>query len=434
MRKKRVLVHGTADNLKKFFVDALSFDYKVVAILSESFEKISIVRGGKDLEVFPSQSISDIVLRFIDAIIITDATGARESVVRFFIKQGFPLRKIILWNDKDGWESFEFRHSDGTRLAFIGGLEFHINDKDDENFYNSIKNQLEVQHSRRNMEPEEYAKLVAANFERRRGKPLDFNNVQTFTEKLNWIKVFDATPLKSRLADKYAVRGWIADKIGSQYLIPLLGVWNDFDDINFDELPNQFVLKCNHSFNANIIVRDKDTFDKQKAREKINAWLSIDHAARAFELHYTRIQRRILAEKFMANGDESDLTDYKFWCFNGTPVLIQCETDRSTDLRFDYFDMDFNHTNIERSDHKLSDHPEKIPKPKNFELMKELATKLAEGFAHVRVDFYEIEGKVYFGEMTFTTGVALFSYKSAGTDEQLGGLLRLPKPYPVPHL
>ena len=433
MRKKRVLVHGTADSLKKFFADALSFDYEIVAILSESFEKISIVRGGKDLEVFPSQSLPKIVFRFVDAIIITDVTGAKESVVRFFIKQGFPLRKIILWNNRDGWESFEFQHPDGTRLAFIGGLEFHINDKDDENFYNGIKNQLKVQRVRRNMEPEEYPKLVATDFEQRRGKPLDFNNVQTFTEKLNWIKVFDATPLKSRLADKYAVRGWIADKIGSQYLIPLLGVWNDFDEINFNELPNQFVLKCNHSWNANIIVRDKNNFDKQKAREQINAWLNIDHAARSFELHYTRIQRRILAEKFMSNGDLPNLIDYRFWCFNGKPFICGFD-DGSIAQPTDFFDMNWKVTDIEKRDYPNSEHPEQIPPPKNFELMKNLAAKLAEGFAFVRVDFYEIEGKVYFSEMTFTPGAANFSYKSAGTDEQLGGLLKLPKKYPMPHL
>ena len=217
-------------------------------------------------------------------------------------------------------------------------------------------------------------------------------------------------------------------------MIPLLGVWDDFDDIDFDELPDQFVLKCNHGSAMNIIVRDKKSFDKQRAREKLNAWLAVDFADLLLELHYTRIKRKIIAEKFMANGDAPDLTDYKFWCFDGKPIVVQCETDRSTDLRFDYFDMDFKHTDIERSDHKLSDHPEKIRKPKKFKLMKKLAATLAEGFPFVRVDFYEIDGQVYFGEMTFTPGAGNFYYKSEGTDEYLGSLLTLPKITPPPQL
>lgn len=180
----------------------------------------------------------------------------------------------------------------------------------------------------------------------------------------------------------------------------------------------------------NIIVRDKKNFDVQNAREKINAWLAYNFAANSLELHYTRIDRKIIAEKFFANGDLPDLIDYKFWCFDGKPVTIQLQTDTTSILRIDHFDLNWNLTNIERSDHPNSDHPEKIPKPKNFELMKKLAATLAEGFAFVRVDFYEIEGKVYFGEMTFIPGAGNFSYKSRGTDEYLGELLKLPNATP----
>ena len=260
-------------------------------------------------------------------------------------------------------------------------------------------------------------------------------NPKTFTEKLHWLKIYNSTPLKSRLTDKYAVRSWIAEKIGDEYLIPLLGVWNDFDDINFDDLPNQFVLKCNHGSAMNIIVRDKNSFDVQKARERINAWLSWDYGMWAtLEIHYTRIDRKIIAEKFMANGDLPDLVDYKFWCFSGKPTYCKCMTGRSTDLKIDYFDMNWQHMNYEQNNHPNSDHPEKIPPPKNFELMKKLAATLAEGFSFVRVDFYEIEDKVYFGEMTFTPGAGNFYYKSEGTDEYLGELLKLPKPIFSPKL
>ena len=268
------------------------------------------------------------------------------------------------------------------------------------------------------------------------GKPLDFNNLQTFTEKMQWIKIFDATPIKSRLADKYLVRKWIAEKIGEEYLIPFFGVWDDFDDIDFDELPDQFVLKCNHGSGMNIIVRDKKSFDKQSAREKINAWLAIDYscAYATFELHYTRIKRKIIAEKFMVNGDLPDLIDYKFICCNGKIIYCQYLTDRSTELKLNYFDENWTPTTVERSDHPRSAHPEKIRRPKNFKLMKKLAAKLAKDFAFVRVDFYEIDGRVYFGEMTFTPGAGNFYYKSAGTDEYLGSLLTLPIISPPPQL
>ena len=249
---------------------------------------------------------------------------------------------------------------------------------------------------------------------------------------MQWLKIFDATPIKSRLADKFSVRSWVAEKIGDEYLIPLLGVYDDFDDIDFDALPDQFVLKCNHGSGMNVICRDKKSFDKRNAREKLNAWLAFDFAALLFELHYTRINRKIIAEKFMANGDLPDLIDYKFLCFNGEIIYCQYLTDRSSNLKLNYFDENWMPTKVERSDHPRSDHPEKIRRPKNFELMKKLAAKLAEGFDFVRVDFYEIDGKVYFGEMTFTPGAGNFYYKSVGTDEYLGSLLTLPAATPPP--
>ena len=429
MRKKKVLVQGTLDSLQKFFADAVSNDYEVVAILSE--EDISVEDDDEPLEVLSPRSLPKFIYKLIDGIIFTAAKGA---VVKFFIKQGLAPRKIILWNADEGWGTLNLPDSDGTQVIYFCGLEFHFRNKDDVKFFNEIHLWLQHQRQVRNLDPKLYPALLSRNFQLRTGKPLDFNNSRTFIEKIHWLKIYDATPLKSHLADKYLVRRWVAEKIGSQYLIPLLGVWNDFDDINFDELPDQFVLKCNHGSGMNIIARDKKSFDVQRAREKINAWLAVDFATIFLELHYTRIDRKIIAEKFMANGDDIDLTDYKFWCFDGKPTYCKCMTERTTKLRIDYFDMNFQHMAFEQSNHPNSDHPERIPPPKNFELMKELAAKLAEGFAFVRVDFYEIEGEVYFGEMTFTPAAGNFYYKSAGTDEYLGSLLRLPTPTPPPRL
>ena len=431
MKKKKVLVHGTPDSLKKFFADAISFDYEVAAILSESFEKISIMQGDKELEVIPSQNLPKFVQHTIDAVIITDNVE-RESVINFFLKQGFEPRKIILWNEKNGYESFEFKGTDDTRIAFVNGLDFPLRNATDERALQKYLESLKQLRYIRNLDPKLYDSSVF------RKNPIDPNNLRTFKEKLAWLKIHDATPLKSRLADKYRVRNWVAEKIGAQYLIPLLGVWDSFDDINFDDLPNSFVLKVNHSSSKNIFVRDKKTFDKERARRNINLWMTITYVY-AFELHYSQIDRKIIAEELMINRDEPDIDNYKFWCFNGAPLYCAVESGRSADgslanLCMDFFDMNWKLTDVERSDHPNSEHPELIPPPKTFELMKELAAKLAEGFPFVRVDFYEIDGRVYFGEMTFTPAGGFLSFKSEGTNEYWGSILKLPEPYPTPKL
>ncbi|MBQ7453685.1 MAG: hypothetical protein IJS69_01320 [Selenomonadaceae bacterium] len=425
MKKKKILVHGTPDSLQKFFADQISRDFDIIAVLSDDPEKISLVQDGKALPAIKPQDLNLFVLDLVDGIIFTNLSG-KKDIVKFFIKQVSEPRKIIFWDAEQGWGNFSVPLANGTQIIYFYGLEFHIRDANDIEFFKQTNLMIQNKFLMKNLTPELYPTLLEQDFQRRMGKPLDFNNLKTFTEKMQWIKIFDATPLKSRLADKYLVRYWIEEKIGAEYLIPLLGVWDDFDDINFDELPNQFVLKCNHGSGMNIICRDKEKFNKRHARERINAWLAFDYSALCLEPHYTRINRKIIAEKFMANGDAKDLTDYKFSCFNGRVNHCKVMTGRTTDERIDYFDMNWQPMNIERLEHPRSDNPEKIPKPKNFELMKELASKLAEGFAFVRVDFYELEGKVYFGEMTFTSAAGNQRYKTEGIDELFGDMLKLP--------
>ena len=427
MRKKKVLVQGTAESLQKFFADAVSRDFETVALVSE--ENIS-----SEIEVIAPQNLPKFIPNVVDAVILTDSTEKNVDI-NFFHSRGFKFRQIIFWNAKTGWDLFERKGVKTKRIIYFCGLVFHIRNVDDLKFFKRIHYRIQTNRKHRNMDSKLFQNVLAKSFKKRTGKPLDLKNPKTFTEKLQWIKIFDATPLKSRLTDKYAVRSWISEKIGDEYLIPLLGVWNDFDDINFDDLPDQFVLKCNHGSIMNIIVRDKKSLDVKNAREKINAWLAYDYGTwSSLELHYSRIERKIIAEKFMANGDLPDLIDYKFWCFDGKPIYCKCMTERTPDLKIDYFDMNWKHMDYEQNNHPNSDHPERILPPKNFELMKKLAAKLAEGFAFVRVDFYEIDDKVYFGEMTFTPGAGNFYYKSEGTDEYLGSLLKLPDPTPPPQL
>ena len=421
--KKKILVHGTPETLQKFFADAVSRDYEVVGVLSE---ENFLIQG---LEVLAPKAVPPFVYRIIDAIIFTSTTDIREF--QFFVERGLPPRKIIPWDARQGWRSFN-AVDNGAQIIFFCGLEFHIRDDEDKKFFQSIYFRLQRQRLFKNLNPKNYPAVLAQDFQLRTGKKLDFKNLRTLTEKMQWLKIFDATPLKTRLADKFLVRSWVAEKIGEQYLIPLLGVWDDFDDIDFDALPDQFVLKCNHGSGMNIIVRDKKNFDVTRAREKINALLAIDYASLWFELHYSKIKRKILAEKFFSNGDLPDLIDYKFICFDGKIIYCQYLTERSTELKLNYFDENWQATNVERSDHPRSAHPEKIPRPKNFELMKKIAATLAEGFVFVRVDLYEIDGRVYFGEMTFIPGAGYFSYSSEGTDEYLGSLLKLPMIDPPP--
>ena len=256
MRKKKVLLHGTAQSLQNFFADAVSRDFEILGIIGD--DKIS-VRG---LEVFTPQNFPKVLLRLVDGIISTDA-AAHQELTKFFIERGVAPRKIILWDAAQGWQFFALQDDDTPTIYFCG-LEFHIRDEDDEKFSQQIFWQLNHQRYVKNIPPQMYSAALEQDFQKRMGKPFDINKPRTFTEKLQWLKIFDATPIKSRLADKLLVRRWVAEKIGEQYLIPLLGAWDNFDDINFDELPDQFVLKCNHGSGMNIIVRDKkiSTADK----------------------------------------------------------------------------------------------------------------------------------------------------------------------------
>ena len=350
----------------------------------------------------------------------------RQQDLNFFAKQGIEPRKIILWNNQGVAEFFNTQDNNGVPVIFMEGLQFHIRKPEDEMLVRETHWRLQRQKQFYMTPPEYFPMIIAQTYQQVHGKPLDWNNLRTYTEKMQWIKLYDNTPIKTRLADKFLVREWIAEKIGADYLIPLLGVWDNFDEINFDNLPNQFVLKCNHGSGMNIICRDKKDFDIESAREKINAWLAIDYGTLSVEPHYNNIPKKIIAEKFMTDNENFDLIDYKFLCFDGEVKYLYCATDRTTDLRYNYFDMDFSPTNFYSTAHPNSDNPEKITKPRNFELMKKLAAELCKDFIHVRVDFYDIAGKIYFGEMTFLPSGGNGFFKPEEANKYLGSLMKLP--------
>jgi hypothetical protein len=225
------------------------------------------------------------------------------------------------------------------------------------------------------------------------------------------------------MVDKYEVRKYVANKIGEEYLIPLLGVWDTFDAINFDELPEKFVLKCTHDSGSVYICNDKREFDIKYVKKKINKALKRNYYYVWKEWPYKNVKPRIIAEQFMVDESESDLKDYKFFCFNGVPELLFVATDRPHDTRFDFYDLQFNHLPFEQGYPCAT---KKISKPVNFNEMVMIASKLSQNIPHVRVDLYNINGKIYFGELTFTHYSGLVPFKPEIWDEILGDKLKLP--------
>lgn len=258
---------------------------------------------------------------------------------------------------------------------------------------------------------------------------LNLSCPKTFNEKIQWSKLYDSTPIKSKLADKYAVREWIKEKIGKQYLIPLFGVYDRFEDIDFKSLPEQFVIKCNHGSSYNIIVRDKTKLDFLDTKRKLNYWMHENFAFKmGFELQYSPIKPKIIIEKYMATATQPQLIDYKFYVFNGIVKFLYVSQgmENHATARMSYIDVStWTFCPFCRTDYcPLVDLPDK---PTNLTEMCSIVESLAKGFPFVRVDLYEINGTIYFSEMTFTpsSGIALFSPKQY--DTEIGNWFLLPK-------
>lgn len=232
-------------------------------------------------------------------------------------------------------------------------------------------------------------------------KKLNLKNPKTYNEKLQWLKLYNRDPLYTTLVDKYKVREYVEQKIGKDYLVPLLGVWDNFDEIEFNKLPNKFVLKCTHDSGGVQICQDKEKFDYFKSKVFFDARLKENFYSHYREWPYKYIKPRIIAEEYMEDEKLNELRDYKFFCFDGKPEYIFIASDRQNikeETKFDFFDMEFNHLPF------INGHPnstKKIYKPILFEEMKKLAMVLSEGIPHVRVDFYEVNGRLFFGELTF---------------------------------
>lgn len=265
---------------------------------------------------------------------------------------------------------------------------------------------------------EEICKLYEHYLDRK----LDWSNLQRYTEKMQWKKLYYINPKEYILSDKLAVRPWVKEMIGEEFLIPLLGVWDNFDEIDFDSLPPRFVLKPTHSSANILIVKDKNRFDKEYAALMFRLWMSVDYAYASFEMNYKGIPRHIIAEKYMEDKN-GELPDYKFMCFDGKPYCCWVDQGRFTNHTRDIFDLNWNL--LPFTEHfPNSGNP--ISRPSNFDKMVEIATILSEGFSHVRVDLYNIDGMVYFGEMTFCESSGFCEINPDEYDYKMGAMWALP--------
>ena len=265
---------------------------------------------------------------------------------------------------------------------------------------------------------EKYLKKL---FYAKMGKKLNLDDPKTYSEKLQWLKLNDRRPEYTTMVDKIEVKKYVAEKIGEQYIIPNIGVWDNPDDINFDEFPDKFVIKCNHNSGKGMaICKDRSTFNVAKARAELKEGLKQDYYLPMREWPYKDVKRRVLAEVYMEDQKTAELRDYKFFCFGGEAKMLFIASDRQTkgeETKFDFFDMDYNLLPFTNGHPNSKVQPEK---PECFDEMRMLAEKLADGIPQVRVDFYEVNGKVYFGEMTFFHWSGMVPFEPEEWDYKIG--------------
>ena len=259
------------------------------------------------------------------------------------------------------------------------------------------------------------------------GKSLNLERPTTYNEKLQWLKLYDRRPEYTDMVDKFAVKRVVAQQIGEQYVIETLGLWDRFEDIDFSTLPDKFVLKCTHDSGGLVICRDKAKLDLNAAREKIERSLKRNYFWQGREWPYKNVKPRIIAEKYMEDSSTQELRDYKFFAFNGEAKVLFVATERNNpgeETKFDFFDMDYNHLDIKNGHPNAAITPQK---PEQFELMRELSEKLSRGIPQLRVDFYEVNGRVYFGELTFFHWGGMKPFDPPEWDEIFGSWLTLPE-------
>lgn len=273
-------------------------------------------------------------------------------------------------------------------------------------------------------------KFLKKYFKIRMGRKLNLENPDGYCAKLQWLKLYDHNPKYTMLADKYEVKQFVKDTIGEQYVVPLYGVWDSFDAIDFDSLPNQFILKCTHDSGSFYVCEDKSKLDIEAAKEKLDPWMHRNYYLQSREWVYKNVKPRILAEKYFPSIGKVDSTEYKLTCFSGrVGVFTICGGIPHSDFckrTNDNYDRDFKFYPNHYAYYKNSSNPI-LDKPPIVDRLIELAEKLSAGIPQVRVDFYEVDGQIYFGEFTFYTWSGFLEFNPPEIDKMLGDMLELPE-------
>lgn len=256
------------------------------------------------------------------------------------------------------------------------------------------------------------------------GKRLDIDNPQTFNEKLQWMKLYDRNPEYTRMVDKYEAKRYVADVLGEEYVIPTLGVWNRPEDIDFDSLPNQYVLKTTHDSGGVILCHDNLSFEKGAAINKLSKCLKHNFYWGMREWPYKDVKPRIIAEKYMKEDKGTDLKDYKFFCFDGVVKMFKVDFDRFVCHRANYYDREGNFLPFGEVAYPF-DKSKVIDIPPNFDRMVEFAEKLSKGIPFVRIDFYNVNGRIYFGEITFYPASGFGKLSSEEWDMTIGSWIKI---------
>lgn len=268
--------------------------------------------------------------------------------------------------------------------------------------------------------------FLSLRFRCKMGYWINWKNPSTYNEKLQWLKLYNRKDEYSRLVDKYEVKKYVQKIVGEDYVIPTLGVWDNAEDIDITNLPDQFVLKTTHSGgNTGVVIcKDKTHFDLEGAKRKLDASLGQSIYRGLREWPYKNVKPRIMAEAYITDNIHASLLDYKFYCFDGEPKAVVIATGRNENLCFDYFDMNFNHLPFEQGG---PNSPNLIDKPQNMEKMIELVKTLSKGIPHVRMDLYEVNSQIYFGEYTFFDSSGMAKFNPIEWDYKFGSYIQLPR-------
>ena len=266
-------------------------------------------------------------------------------------------------------------------------------------------------------------KFLTKKYRLKMGKPLDLNSPVTFNEKLQWLKLYDRKDIYSKMVDKYEVKEYVSKIIGDEYIIPTLGVYDNFDEIDFSKLPKQFVIKCTHDSGGLVICKDKSKLNVEEAKLKINKSLKTNYYYCGREWPYKNVKPRIIVEEFISNKN-SDVNDYKFFCSNGKVFCFKIDFDRFINHRANYYDVK---GNLLRFGEEVCppDFNRQLKLPVNLKKMVDLAKILSKNIAFLRVDFYEVNNKILFGELTFFPAGGMGKFIPEEWDKKLGDFIDL---------